>query len=53
MYDESEYFYYSSGDEATEDGVDMMEDGASASSFTAQVSTAETLYRWHYGHLEQ
>ena len=42
MYDESEYFYYSSGDEATEDGVDMMEDGASASSFTAQVSTAET-----------
>ncbi|PUZ46686.1 hypothetical protein GQ55_7G101400 [Panicum hallii var. hallii] len=43
MYDESEYFYYSSGDEATEDGVDMMEDdGTSASSFTAQVSTAET-----------
>jgi hypothetical protein len=43
IYDESEYFYYSSGDEATEDGVDMMEDdGTSASSFTAQVSTAET-----------
>ena len=42
MYDESEYFYYSSGDEATEDGVDMMEDdGTSASSFTTQASTAE------------
>ena len=42
MYDESEYFYYSSGDEAAEDGVDMMEDdGTSASSFTTQASTAE------------
>ena len=42
MYDESEYFYYSSGDEATEDGVDMMEDdGTSASSFTTQANTAE------------
>ena len=42
MYDESEYFYYSSGDEAIEDEVDMMEDdGTSASSFTTQASTAE------------